>query len=123
MKILVIGLGSMGKRRIRNLQANKITNIHGFDQREDRRKEAAQLYGIPVHGAFEAAIKEKFDALIISVPPDKHDIYISEAIKLGRYGMGFELNHNYFFDGVAYCKAAESAVKTPTLFDLINEAS
>jgi len=47
----------------------------------------------------------------------------SEAIKLGRYGMGFELNHNYFFDGVAYCKAAESAVKTPTLFDLINEAS
>ena len=83
MKILVIGLGSMGKRRIRNLQANNIINIHGFDQREDRRNEAAQLYGIPVHTAFEAALKEKFDAFIISVPPDKHDIYIADAIKLG----------------------------------------
>ncbi len=83
MKILVIGLGSMGKRRIRNLQANNITRIHGFDKRADRRKEAAQLYGIPVHEDFDAAVREKFDAFIISVPPDKHDIFISEAIKLG----------------------------------------
>ena len=38
MKFLVIGLGSMGKRRVRCLQALHYTDIVGFDPREDRRK-------------------------------------------------------------------------------------
>lgn len=41
------------------------------------------------------------------------------AIKMGRYGMAIELNSDYFRDGVAYCKAEEDAIDTPTLFDLI----
>lgn len=41
------------------------------------------------------------------------------AIKMGRYGIGIELNPDYFRDGVAYCKAEEDAIDTPTLFDLI----
>ena len=40
------------------------------------------------------------------------------AIKLGRYGVGCELNPAYFFDGAAYCKAAEIEAATPTLFAL-----
>lgn len=42
----------------------------------------------------------------------------SIAVELDRYGVAFELNHNYFLDGAAYCKAAEDNVKMPTLFDL-----
>lgn len=41
------------------------------------------------------------------------------AIKMGRYGIGIELNPDYFRDGVAYCKAEEENIDTPTLFDLI----
>jgi DNA modification methylase len=40
------------------------------------------------------------------------------AIKLGRYGIGSELNHQYFLDGVAYCKAAEQEHTMPTLFSV-----
>ena len=42
MKFLVIGLGSMGKRRVRNLLANGEKSIFGFDLREDRRKETEE---------------------------------------------------------------------------------
>ncbi|WPV66306.1 DNA methyltransferase [Chitinophaga sp. LS1] len=42
----------------------------------------------------------------------------SIAVELERFGVAFELNHNYFIDGSAYCKAAEESVKMPTLFDL-----
>jgi hypothetical protein len=40
------------------------------------------------------------------------------AIMLGRYSIGSELNHQYFLDGVAYCKAAEQEFCMPTLFDI-----
>lgn len=40
------------------------------------------------------------------------------AIKMGRRGEGVELNTRYFFDGVHYCKAAESEISMPSLFDL-----
>lgn len=41
------------------------------------------------------------------------------AIKLGRKGVGIELNQSYWLDGVKYCEAAEQELETPTLFDLI----
>ena len=75
MKFLVIGLGSMGKRRIRCLKALGNTDIIGFDLREDRRKEV----DIKTYADFEEALKESPDAFIISVPPDKHHIYMKLA--------------------------------------------
>jgi predicted dehydrogenase len=55
--VLVIGLGSMGKRRIRNMQALGFTHIFGFDKREDRAKEAASLYKISTFTDFDEAFK------------------------------------------------------------------
>lgn len=82
MKVLVIGLGSMGKRRIRCLQTLGINEVYGFDLREDRRKESEKVYGITtytdVHQALNAISP---DALIISVPPDVHHYYIKLAIE------------------------------------------
>lgn len=40
------------------------------------------------------------------------------AVKMGRYGLGFELNHESFKDGVAYLKGVESQVGAPTLFEV-----
>ncbi len=45
-----------------------------------------------------------------------------EAVKLGRKGIGVELNSGYFADGVAYLEAADAQANAPTLFDLINES-
>lgn len=44
------------------------------------------------------------------------------AVKMGRYGVGIELNSDYFRDGVAYCKQADLEKATPTLFDFLEGA-
>jgi len=81
--VLVIGLGSMGKRRVRNLQALGIKNIIGLDTREDRRNETAEKYNIETVDSLGIALsKHKFDAFIISVPPDLHHIYMKKAVEL-----------------------------------------
>ena len=45
------------------------------------------------------------------------------AIKMGRKGRAVELNHNYFLDGVKYCRAAENEINAPTFFDILRESS
>ena len=41
------------------------------------------------------------------------------AVKMGRRGLGCELNEGYFRDGVGYLQAAEAEMETPTLFDFL----
>nr|DAQ35603.1 MAG TPA: Helicase of the snf2 rad54 family [Caudoviricetes sp.] len=41
------------------------------------------------------------------------------AVKMGRYGIGDELNTDYFHDGVEYLQSAEAAIDQPTLFDFV----
>lgn len=78
---LVVGLGSMGKRRIRNLKSLGINNIIGFDNRDDRRKEAKEQYAIETYDDINEIINNfKVNALIISVPPDVHHVYMKLAL-------------------------------------------
>ncbi len=79
---LVMGLGSMGKRRIRCLLALGINknNIIGFDLRKDRRNEAKEKYGIIVAEALENIDADSLSAVIVSLPPDKHFIGAKYAI-------------------------------------------
>jgi len=76
MKFLVIGLGSMGKRRVRNLIAlGYKDSVAGFDSREDRRSEADK-YEISIFDDFEKAMSDfKPDAFLISTPPNFHMQY------------------------------------------------
>ncbi len=84
MKFLVVGLGSMGKRRVRNLQALGHAALAGFDLRADRLREAAEKYGIPVFDTFEAAVAAfKPDALVISTAPGHHMTYAWAALERG----------------------------------------
>jgi len=83
MKFLVIGLGSMGKRRIRNLQALGHQLVYGFDTRKDRIEEASAKYGVPVYHAIDVAIAElQPDVFIICTPPDLHMHYAFMAARL-----------------------------------------
>ena len=76
MRYLVIGLGSMGKRRIRNLMAlGFVDDVAGFDLRKDRRLEA-EGYGVKTYANFEEAVRQHNpDAFLISTPPEDHMHY------------------------------------------------
>ena len=81
MRFLIVGLGSMGKRRIRNLFANGERDIIGFSRSPERRKEVQEKYGIKVVGDFKDVAPESFDVLIISTSPEAHGDYIRFAIQ------------------------------------------
>ncbi len=83
MNVLVIGLGSMGKRRVRNMKAIGVAGITGFDPRQDRRDEAAGKYGIRTTSDVAAALREKPDCAVISTPPDWHVPYALDALAAG----------------------------------------
>src|SRR5437899_565934 len=81
MKFLVVGLGSMGKRRIRNLKQLGHNDVIGFDTREDRCKEASEKYQISVFTDISNALKKNPNVMVISTPPDLHMKYAKIAIK------------------------------------------
>ena len=105
MKFLIVGLGSMGKRRIRNLKCLKAGEVFGFDTLEARRKEAEEKYGIKTFDNFDKAMREQPDALIISTPPDLHVKYALEA---ARHDKHFFMEASVVDDGmnelVALCR-------------------
>jgi predicted dehydrogenase len=85
MKILIVGLGSMGKRRIRNLKRAGVTDIVGFDPREERRQEAAEKYDIKTVASFDEGLASNPIALVISTPPDMHMGYAKAAVEAGKH--------------------------------------
>jgi len=85
MRFLIVGLGSMGKRRIRNLRFLEAGTIVGFDPREDRRSESVSKYGIEAFSDFDEAMAQDPDVLIISTPPDMHHPYMKAAVTVGKH--------------------------------------
>jgi predicted dehydrogenase len=84
MNFLVLGLGSMGKRRVRNLLALGYENIAGFDIRDDRRKYSNDEYNILTFDDFDIAVRDfNPEVFIISTPPDLHMEYAYYAFERG----------------------------------------
>lgn len=83
MNILIIGLGSMGKRRIRLMQEMYSgISIYGVDSREDRREETNKLFGIVCVESIEQIEKKlDIDAAFICTPPLSHCAVITECLK------------------------------------------
>ena len=84
MIFLIIGLGSMGRRRIRNLLHHRIKtkNMVGFDLSPERGAEVERQYSIRTYVDFKTADKEvNPDAYIISTPPHLHADYFLHAAK------------------------------------------
>src|SRR6185312_6285774 len=76
MRIGVIGLGSMGKRRVRD-QISLGNEVVGVDPRADRREQAHDMFGVEAVCDFEALVRRRPDAIVISTPPDRHFDYYS----------------------------------------------
>jgi len=78
MRFGVVGLGSMGKRRVRDLLALG-HDVVGFDVREDRAAQARALFGVSTAADFPALLAARPDALVISTPPDRHVEYYERS--------------------------------------------
>ena len=83
MRIVVIGLGSMGKRRIR-LTKEMFPDyvIYGVDGREDRRNEAAEKFQIACYETI-TSIEGQVDCAFVCTSPLSHAAIISDCLKQG----------------------------------------
>ena len=81
MKILVIGLGSMGKRRIRLLKELDNIELFGIDKQESRRSETRDSFGINCYSSIREAVeKELPEAAIVCTSPLSHSSLINECL-------------------------------------------
>ena len=82
MNICVIGLGSMGKRRIRLLKnISEVKNVYGVDSQEDRRQYTHKELGIDCYQSLSEVLQEKHvDGVVISTPPLTHSSIIKESL-------------------------------------------
>lgn len=81
MKIIVIGLGSMGKRRLRLLSEHKDLQLFGIDSQESRCEEVKEKFGITCFNSIaEAVEKEDIKAAVISTSPLSHASIIKECL-------------------------------------------
>lgn len=84
-RTLLVGLGSMGCRRLRILlRFFPAVSLAAVDSLADRREAVARDFGCPVFEGFEEAL-EKFapQALILSTPPEAHAPFLTEALRRG----------------------------------------
>lgn len=96
-RILIVGLGSMGKRRIRNLQKLGFNQIFGYDIRKDRVLETEQKYKIKCFNRIHDALDENPEIMIISTPPHLHMKYAKIAIN---HKIHFFIELNLIYDHV-----------------------
>lgn len=82
MKIIVIGLGSMGKRRIRLLSEKKDIQISGVDSQESRCAEVKETFGVKCYACIAEAVAAEYpDAAVISTSPLSHAAIIKECLQ------------------------------------------
>lgn len=85
MKIAVIGLGSMGKRRIRLLTRHFPEHtVVGVDTQESRCEECSRIYGIRTFSSLSAAMEScRLDAAFVCTSPLSHRSIIAQALQAG----------------------------------------
>lgn len=81
--MLVIGLGSMGKRRIRLLQKYDSTiQIFGVDTNEERRKTCEKEYNIETYSCLENPLKlNKITCAFVCTSPLSHSKLITQCLE------------------------------------------
>lgn len=86
MNVCVIGLGSMGRRRIRLLSEIRGVNIVGVDTNETRCVEAQKQFGISTCSSLQAAVKSRnFECAFISTSPLSHSKLIHDCLEAGMH--------------------------------------
>jgi len=83
MNILIVGLGSMGQRRLRLIQKNYPNNsIFGIEFSEKRRNEISEAYNIKCYDSLLHALAEtNVEAAFVCTPPATHHTVIKELLE------------------------------------------
>ena len=82
MKVIVIGLGSMGKRRIRLLSEHQDIEIYGIDSNAERCQEVKDKFSIKCFTMIsEAVAAEPIEAALICTSPLSHAGIIKECLQ------------------------------------------
>ena len=102
MKLLVIGLGSMGKRRVRLLKEYDTSiEVVGLDKQEKRRKEAEELYSIKTYDNMDEINFSELDGVLLCSSPLTHAELILNLNSKGIYNIFTELNlSTNFYDEI-----------------------
>ena len=81
MKALIVGLGSMGKRRIRLLKGiDPTVEIIGVDMTEERRNQVEEM-GHKTYSSIAEAAKENPDVAFVCTAPLSHYVIIKELLE------------------------------------------
>ena len=99
--ILVIGVGSIGERHLRCLQATGRAEVSLCEVNEELRKRIAQQYGVPhAYSDLDKALEASYDAAVIATPANLH---IPIAIRLAEAGVHLLIEKplSTSFDGIA----------------------
>ena len=92
MKVVVIGLGSMGRRRIRLLSEYKEIEILGIDSKTERVKQVTEQMGITCYGDLQEAIdKEHPECAFVCTSPLSHAKLINLCLR-NRLNVFTEIN-------------------------------
>jgi predicted dehydrogenase len=84
LRVLQIGAGSMGRRRLRDLKGREDGELALLEKRTDRREAAAALDpGLVTFSGLDEALRWRPEALSISTPPQAHDEYVKLALDRG----------------------------------------
>lgn len=85
--VIVCGLGSMGRRRVRLLQSIwPEADITGVDTRQDRLDDAMTQSGIQVEVSYESALKKtKAIAVFVCTSPLTHSQLVCQALEKGAH--------------------------------------
>lgn len=82
MRVIVIGLGSMGKRRIRLIRKYDDTiSICGIDTSEDRRKQVEQEFDIGTMDSLEEVEENTIDCAFVATSPLSHQNLIRQCLQ------------------------------------------
>src|ERR1044071_8065295 len=82
MKILGIGGGSMGRRRLRDITHLNVGEVILFEPVPERCREIAAAFGVRGFTDIAEALAQKPDAMTISTPPALHEPYVRKAMDL-----------------------------------------
>lgn len=89
MRIVQMGGGSMGSRRMRDLHGRTFRGepieVKLWDARPDRRKAALARFGVGSFERLDDAMAWEPEAVVVSTPPDQHADLVSMAVRAGSH--------------------------------------
>src|SRR5581483_7094765 len=85
MKILSIGAGSMGRRRLRDLTHLAPGDIILCEKSPERAKQVAVAFGVPAYTDLDQAFAQKPEVVTVSTPPAFHEEPVRRAMDAGAH--------------------------------------